>query len=125
MEVVRRLVEAYIAGDMEGFRAELAPEVDWRQVEEPEPAYGPEAALAAVERWGEMWDDLEVKIDEYIDAGEKVLAIGTWKGRGTTSGVEVEQSAYYVYTVRNGKVVRMQEFWSGGRAEALQAAGLQ
>ncbi len=122
--VVRGIVGAYVAGDMDSFKSMLAPGVEWKQVEEPEAAHGPDAALAAVERWGEMWEELEVEVSEYIDAGAKVLVIGTWKGRGMTSGIKVEQSAYYVYTVRDGKVVQMQEYWSGGRDEAFEAAGL-
>jgi ketosteroid isomerase-like protein len=124
VEVVRRVVDAYVAGDMESFKSLLARDVEWKQVEEPAAAHGPDAALDAVERWGEMWEDLEFEASEYIDAGATVLVKGTWKGRGMTSGIKVEQSAYYVYTVRDGKVVQMQEYWSGGRDEAFKAAGL-
>lgn len=43
-------------------------------------------------------------------------------GRGKGSGVEVEGDVAFVFTVRQGKLVRWQMFTS--RAEALEAAGL-
>jgi ketosteroid isomerase-like protein len=43
-------------------------------------------------------------------------------GRGRASGVEVETRFYEVYTLRDGKVLRIDEYEH--RAEALEAAGL-
>jgi hypothetical protein len=52
VEVVQAIVDADVAGDIESFKSLLAPDVEWKQVEEPEAAHGLDAALAAVERWG-------------------------------------------------------------------------
>jgi ketosteroid isomerase-like protein len=46
-----------------------------------------------------------------------------FRGRGRGSGVEVEARFYEVYTVRDGRTVRWEEF--SDRAEALKAAGLR
>ena len=50
---------------------------------------------------------------------------GQWDrfgGRGSQSGVEVNTRMYEVFTLREGKIVRMDEFTE--RATALEAAGL-
>ncbi len=45
-----------------------------------------------------------------------------FRGRGRGSGVEVDARFYDVYTLRNGKIVRVDEF--AEREDALEAAGL-
>ena len=114
VEVVRRGFEAYVRGDTETLLRLVDPEIEWKQIEEPAPVHGPRAGLESVARW-----------DEYIDAGENVVAVVRSKGRGKASGVAVEQVSYQVFTVRDGRVVRMREYGPGERAEALEAAGLR
>jgi ketosteroid isomerase-like protein len=53
---------------------------------------------------------------------DRVLAVLPTKYRGRRSGAESEQQLAAVVTVRQGKVVRTEIFWSP--AEALEAAGL-
>jgi len=125
VEVVRRAVEAYVAGDVSATETLLDPEVEWKQVEEPATAHGAEGVLQALARWDEVWDELHTEGQEYIDAGDKVLALIRMRGRGKGSGVTVEQSSYLLFTVREGRIVRMHEFGPGGRAEALKAVGLR
>jgi ketosteroid isomerase-like protein len=124
VEVVRRGFEAYARGDVEAMLEGLDQEVWWKQVEEPAPVYGRDGVREALRRWDETWDNLQVEVDEYIDAGECVVALIRLRGLGRTSKVPVEMASYHVFTVRNGKVARMFEFGPGKRAEALEAAGL-
>jgi ketosteroid isomerase-like protein len=56
-------------------------------------------------------------------AHQRVLAVLPTKYRGRRSGAESEQRLAAVLTVRQGKVVRTEMFWS--RADALEAAGLR
>lgn len=71
----------------------------------------------------EAWEVFEVRLEEVIDAGgEQVIAIVTGRGRGRSSGVEVEQKDQgSVWTIRDGKVVRV--VWFSTRDEALEAVG--
>jgi ketosteroid isomerase-like protein len=62
-------------------------------------------------------------ISEARDLGEVVLLIASHGGRGRTSGVEVRGESGYLYTVRDGKIARVELYGSG--AAALEAAGLQ
>jgi len=67
---------------------------------------------------------VQMTVREQIDAGDHVLVLLHWSGRSKPSGIPAEQSAYNVFTLRNGKVVRMREFGADSRAEALEAVGL-
>ncbi len=81
-----------------------------------------------VQRWtDEMsrdWDAFEALPTEFHDlGGERLLALGTWRARGRSSGVELDsQPAAWLIQFRNQKIVRMQTFTD--RAKALEAAGL-
>lgn len=63
------------------------------------------------------------ELDELIDAGEAVISVVTVRGRGKTSGIDTEQGMAAVWTVSEGKVVRV--VWFPTREEALEAAGLR
>jgi ketosteroid isomerase-like protein len=53
------------------------------------------------------------------DARILLLSIEHFRGR---DGIEIDQPCGTIYTLRDGKVVRMQSFWE--RENALKAAGL-
>ena len=69
------------------------------------------------------FDELKVTVEEIIDAGDQVVVVAHHQGRGRESGVEVDTRFYEVYTLREGKVSRVDEYTE--RAEALEAAGLR
>ena len=124
VEIVLGSFAAFSRGEFEAVAAILAPDVEWSQMEEPETVVGPEAVLEAIGRWTEMWDDVHVDVREQIDAGDHVLLLLHWSGRNSASQVPVEQSAYNLFTMRGGKVIRMREYGAHSRAEALEAVGL-
>jgi ketosteroid isomerase-like protein len=123
VEVVRRAFayELYGVGD----RAEAEAIFDPRVVMNPTnegPFHGLDAMRDDFERWASTFEDLEVSAEEFIDAGDRVLVTAYHRGRGRTSRVEVDGRFYEVYTLRDGKVVRVDEYVE--RAEALEAVGL-
>jgi ketosteroid isomerase-like protein len=66
------------------------------------------------------WVPIEV---ERVDAGaDKVLVHPRYDLRGAGSGTEVEFDYWFVATVREGKILRVQWFTDG--VEAREAAGL-
>ena len=80
----------------------------------------------AVGQWFADWfttfePGYHLEIEEARDLGDAVFLSATHHGRGRTSGVEVRGRTGYLYTVRNGKIVRVELF--SGPAEALEAAG--
>ena len=114
--------EAYGRGDFDEVLDYLDPDVVYQQAG-PEPAVrGRDAVRAAWERWEAEWDEMERTSEEIIDAGDHLIQAIHFRGRGRGSGVEVEGRFFQVYTVKDGKTVRWEEF--SDRAEALEAAGL-
>ncbi len=67
------------------------------------------------------FESFEIRIDEYIDLGEKVLMV--MEGLGRLGGAVVPTGPFaYVATVRERKVVRLEHFTPP--KEALKALGL-
>jgi ketosteroid isomerase-like protein len=124
VEVVRAANSAWNAGDMDAFRGlhdpdvSLRPEKDWP---EPGPYVGREAVMREWEQVRETWfADAVEPIDEFIEAGDRVVVRQVWHGvgQGPESNIELTN----VFTVRNGLIFHQEFFWD--HAKALEAAGL-
>ena len=86
-------------------------------------AVGREAVGEWFGDWFRTFDsDYRFEIEEARDWGDQVFVVATHHGRGRGSGVPSTLRTAYVYTVRRGKVGRV-EVWSD-RDAALEAAGL-
>ena len=72
--------------------------------------------------WLGTWVNPVVESLELTDAGDSVISVFRWTGRGKASGVETETTMFGVYDVKGGRVVRFRQYES--REEALEAAGL-
>ena len=72
--------------------------------------------------WNDAWDTVDYDLTELIDAGPHVIGAVTYRGRGRGSGVEVERTDHPVWTIKEGKVVRI--LWLRRREDALEAARL-
>ena len=72
----------------------------------------------------EAFEDFDTKCEELIDAGENVVTVSRYRGRGKRSGVEIDGPLQFgVWNIRGGKVTRVT--WFPTRGEALEAAGLR
>jgi ketosteroid isomerase-like protein len=121
VEAARRCLEAYCRGDYEEASSYLAPDVVW-EVGQELPAKGPAAVRDVWRRWDAEWEELETVAEEYIDAGDKLVVIVRYRGRGRLSGVEVNDLQFEVHTLRDGRCIRKIEFPT--RSQALAAVGL-
>ena len=129
VEIVRRIYDAVARHDTATVIAAYDPEVEWDTSRSPWGSimggrlYRAHEGLRRFYReWYEAWGNYDEVLEELIDAGEQVIVGATGRGRGRASGAEVEWSQYGVWTIRDGKVIRV--VWFPTRAEALEAAGL-
>lgn len=84
---------------------------------------GVEGFIEAWREWIEAYESYTIEIGDLIPAPEgRVLTLGRQRGTTRTGGVEVEEVAASVWTVRDGRVVRV-EFHLDPEA-ARRSAGL-
>ena len=123
--VVRRVYEAWMCGDYEALFALFDPEIEWSpppDVSSSGERRGHVGVRLAMAGWMGHWEDYHFELRRLIDRGDEVLAEGWQRARGRTSGVEVSEEIFSVWTLRAGQVVRQRMFRD--RAQALEAAGL-
>jgi len=94
------------------------PDILWNPIEEL-PTQGHSAVRASVARWKAEWDDYEMTPEEFVDMGESVVVTVSLGGRGRVSRVPIDARFYDVYTLRDGKIIRMDQF--AERSHALAA----
>ncbi len=70
----------------------------------------------------EMWDGWVTEPQQMFESGERVVAFVRSRGRGKSSGVEVEDTSANLWTIRDGKAVAYRLYRD--HDEALEAAGL-
>jgi uncharacterized protein len=116
VEVVREFLEA----DVDEALTYADPTIVWNPAEEL-PTQGHQAVRTNLARWKAEWDDYRVLPEDFEDMGDRVLATVRLRARGRGSGVEIDALFYDLYTLDDGKIVRMDQFTE--RSEALAAAG--
>ena len=128
IEVVRRVVEAFNEAGV-GSETAWSLFADAAVFEEPPEQPGPGVAHGRksirrmFSRFEEAWEKHQSRPEEIraVDH-ERVLLLSVEHFRGR-DGLEIDQPCGTIYTLRGGKIVRMQSFWD--RANALGAAGLR
>ena len=127
-EVVRAGFEAMSRGDLPALLELIDPAVEWTvRPDLPDAGVyrGHEELLQLIGRFAEVLDDQWYEPQEFIDGpGDTVVVPIHWGARGRSSGMEVasRQDETWVFTIQDGKVIRVTEY--GQKREALEAAGI-
>jgi ketosteroid isomerase-like protein len=127
MEIVREATEAMLRGDAAAALDALDPEIEWHAtvggVDEGRIYHRREEVAQAFADYFAVWERIELRADDYIDAGDdEVVVFFHEVAKGRSSGAVVETNTGTVNTVRDGKIVRVRSYMD--RAQALEAAGL-
>jgi uncharacterized protein len=124
-ELVKDLYEAINAHDFEAGFALLDPDFEWL---EPEHTLiggrhrGQAEIRKAVETQLEVFDEFRIQPEAFHEHGDRVAVPVKQTARGGVSGVELEIRIGHLWTVRDGKAVRLEVF--PAREDARKAAGL-
>jgi ketosteroid isomerase-like protein len=123
VELVRRGYAAWNRGDVEAVVGTMGPQVELHghgQLPEPGPHVGPEAAKRWFENLGDAWESISVHPVAFGEAGDNVIAVVSFSGRGRGSGVEIRSGLdAHIWTVEGGSVVRL--VWLQGDEAARRA----
>ena len=126
VEIVRSFYAMLDCGDAEPWDL-LPPDFVFdfsRRLIDPVVLRGGNQASAFYRDLTATWaDGAKVAVEELIDAGDKVLVLIRFGGRGKMSGADVESLVWNVWTFRDGKPVEW-TYFGEARAAALEAVGL-
>jgi uncharacterized protein len=126
VEALRPVYEEWGRGNFRPSSDVYGLELQWGWSEEFPDARGvfreTESRSPRMLEWLSQWEDWRVEAEEYISAGDFVVVLCRYTGRGKKSGAAVDTTGAHVWTMRDGEPVRLEIFSS--RTKALEAAGL-
>jgi hypothetical protein len=125
VEIVQRAVDAYNRRDLAALIADVADDAVWVEDQRypgAETFYGPSGVERSIRKWWDAFGESVMEVEELIDLGDRVVAVGQVRQRGHESDVVLTGPFGGVYEFRGNKVVRVQVL--GSRAEALAAVRL-
>jgi ketosteroid isomerase-like protein len=128
VEIVRRLYEHRQATG-EFLEESVSSELVWDMSKfggwPEQPVYeGIEEARRFLREWTAEFDDWAIEVEAIHDGGgETVVGVLRQRARSKSSGLPVDMLLAQVFTIRDGKEVRMEMY--SDPAEALKAVGLE
>jgi ketosteroid isomerase-like protein len=125
VEIVRQCCEAFDRGDYAAALDGLHPQIEYELTHFPDGQVyrGHEGVREAFRIWMGTWEDYRQERGDLIDCGTDEVIVPTREyGRGKGSGVALSRATYGLWTLRDGKAVRIR-FYST-LAEAKEAAGI-
>ena len=126
VDIVMRVLDHFVSTG-EPLLDYMAPDFVWDmstfQGWPEQPRYEGAAGMGAFLRdWGAAFDEWQLEVESVHDAGDKVVCVMRQRGRARVTGMPLDMRFAQVFTVRDGRQVRMEMY--SDPAEALAAAGL-
>ena len=121
-EALEEAFEQFARGDFRSATRIYRPEVEWiehRGVPGGGEFGGMDQVRQGFRGWLSSWRDYRLEPLELIEAGDRYFVAVRGSGHGTLSGAYAEDLFFQVWTFRDGKVLRIDNF--AERDEALAA----
>jgi ketosteroid isomerase-like protein len=74
-------------------------------------------------RWLHLWRSYKVKAEQFVDAGDHVIVDVRFRALGRASRTKLENRHSQVWTMKDGKVIRMRFFQDREEARAVAGVG--
>jgi ketosteroid isomerase-like protein len=129
--VTRRIQQAYAAANRRDYESVLSgwdaaseyrPSRDLRPPDLDVAFRGHDGMHQLWRYWRDAFGDIRWEPEEILDFGHKLLVTTQQTGHGRGSGIPVSKPVFQLFTLRNGLVLRQEDFLD--RSAALEAAGL-
>jgi ketosteroid isomerase-like protein len=127
VEVLRRGVEAFNDVDLDAMRDLITEDFEFIPYLAALVETTTYRGLDGLRKYGEdaeeAWENIQVRVDEIRDLGDRAVTFGEIRGRGRGSGLDTQVPLAWVVDFTEGKMRRLQSY--GDTREALEAAGLR
>lgn len=126
IEVVAAAFGAYQRGDDREFYDLASPAILVTQYPDQldvRDFRGHDGLRQVMDEWVGTWDDWTIEMLNIVEEGDLVFATAVQRGRGKSSGVPMESVVVFVFTVKDGLVVRWQMFHDEKEARAAVGPG--
>ena len=116
LEVVRGVYESHEQRNTPGLAELLHPDVEWYQAESHPyagdgPWRGPDEVIRHVANpINNDWHGFITRVDEFIDAGDKVIVLGRYTGVHKATERAIDAQVCTIYTVTDGLITKWQQY---------------
>jgi uncharacterized protein len=125
VEAVRATYDAFNQRDFDALFEFYDPEIVWEQDEgflEPGTHHGHAGVRHVFESLFESFEEFHIYVERLFDLGDQVLSLIRLVGSGRGSGLEVQNRGAHLWSLRDGKAVKLKMF--SDPAQALDTVGL-
>jgi ketosteroid isomerase-like protein len=122
VEILRDAYEALNRGEVDAALSVLEPDAEWQEhsdLPEADVYRGREVIRTFLCSYLDSWEEFRQETEDLVDAGDRVAVILHMAAKGKGSGIEVEGRYAHLWTMRNGKGVRVDAY--ADPADALAA----
>lgn len=129
LAIMEQAHEDFARGDVPAVLALFDGDIHWYEAEgnpwwQGQPAVGPAQVVAQVfARIAEEFDDFTVRPVRTVGCGDTVLAEVRYAGTGKATGLALDAQAAHVWDLRDGKVVRFQQYADTAQLRQVLGAG--
>jgi ketosteroid isomerase-like protein len=117
VEIITGLYESFGRGDVPAVLGSMDPEIHWHEAEgnpympSGEAWVGPESILNNLfMKLGEDWEGFGVHPHTYHAAGDVVVVEARYSGKHHATGRDLDAQVCHIWTVKDGKVVKFQQY---------------
>ena len=113
---IRAIYDAFAAGDVGGVLGAMHAGIGWNEADDfpyadGNPYVGPQAVAEGVfARCISEWDGFAVLVDELLDAGDTVVALGHYIGTYKATGKPQHTQLVHVWRMKDGKAAAFQQY---------------
>ena len=127
--ILSGLYDAFGRGDVPAVLGAMDPEIRWHEAEgnpympSGEAWVGPDAILNNLfMRLAEEWEGFTVHPAAFHDAGDVVAVEGRYTGKVKESGESVDAQFCHVWSLKNGKITKFQQYTDTGAFQDAMGA---
>ncbi len=122
-QTVQQMYAAFGRGDVQFILSVIADDVDWQtlgptKIKHAGPHRGRDGVGKFFKTVAETVDIQQFEPREFIAQGDKVVALGYYKGRVKATGRGYETEWAMAFTFRNGKIAKFREYADTANLEA-------
>ena len=133
-QVAIRGYEMFKSGNIQGILDTCADDIEWTSTESEYVPFsgtfhGKNGVGEFFTKLGQSWELQQFEPQNFIAEGDKVAVTGMSRGKAKPTGVEFEDRWVHIFTIRDGKIARFEQYGDSAAAVAAfmptQAAGAQ
>jgi len=131
VDILRGLYDAFGRGDVPGVLGSMDPSIHWHEAEgnpympSGEAWVGPDAVLNNLfMKLANEWDGFTVHPQTFYDAGDVVVVEARYTGTYKATGKTINAQVCHVWTVKNGKVSKFQQYVDTAHLQDVMGASV-